>query len=66
LALQAIPIGLPDAIPTRQFRKKKTHGLTNTYGLTGAEIAAAELKKSKALVQDKDRDRDKRTVTPLI
>jgi hypothetical protein len=65
LALQAILIGLPDAIPTRQFRKKKTHGLANARGLTGAEIAAAELKKSEALVRDKDRDRDRRAVTPV-
>ena len=40
--LPAFPIGLPDAIPTPQFRKKKTHGLADARGLFGAEITALE------------------------
>jgi hypothetical protein len=45
---------LPDAIPKQQFRQKKIHGLANARGLTGAELAARELKKRKALARDKD------------
>jgi hypothetical protein len=53
LELQALPIGLPDAVPTRQLPKKKTHGLANARGLTGAEIAAQELNAREALAQDR-------------
>jgi hypothetical protein len=42
--LQALPIGNPDANPKRRFRKKKTHGFTNARGLSGAEIAALDLR----------------------
>jgi hypothetical protein len=48
IALQAIPIGNPDAVPKRQFQKKKIHGKANARGLSGAEIAAKELKARKA------------------
>jgi hypothetical protein len=58
LKLQALPIGLPDAVPTRQYPKKKTHGLSDARGLTGAEIAARELKAREALA------RNKRVITP--
>jgi hypothetical protein len=58
LGLQAFPIGLPDAMLTQQFRKKKIHGLTDARGLTGAELAAVELKKREALA------RAKRVATP--
>ena len=44
MELQALPIGNPDAIPKRQFRKKKTHGFANARGLSGAEIAALDLR----------------------
>jgi hypothetical protein len=54
LELQASPIGLPDLAPMRQYRKKKTHGLTDARGLTGAEIAALELKNREALARKRD------------
>src|SRR6266852_9548886 len=44
LALQAIPIGNPNAILKWQFQKKKTHGKADARGLGGVEIAARELK----------------------
>ena len=53
LQLQAFPIGLPDAVPMRQFRKKKTHGLADARGLTGTEIAALNLKAREALARNK-------------
>jgi hypothetical protein len=48
LALQAIPVNNPDAIPKRQFQKKKTHGKTDARGLTRTEIAGKELKAREA------------------
>jgi hypothetical protein len=57
--LQALPIGNPDAIPKRRFRKKKTHGLTNARGLSGAEIAALDLRTRKTRVR-----RERTAVTP--
>jgi hypothetical protein len=53
LELQASPIGLPDAVPTRQYLKKKTHGLSDARGLTEVEIAAQELKAREALARNK-------------
>jgi hypothetical protein len=53
LQLQALPIGLPDAVPVRKFRKKKTHGLADARGLTGTEIAALDLKKREALARNR-------------
>jgi hypothetical protein len=41
----------PDAVPKPQFRKKKTHGLANARGLTGAEVAALELKTREELAR---------------
>jgi hypothetical protein len=38
LELQALPIGNPDPVPKPQFRKKKTHNVTDARGLSGAEI----------------------------
>jgi hypothetical protein len=47
--LAQLPIGIPDAIPKRMWRKKKTNGLANAVGLTSAEIAKRDLaKKEKA------------------
>jgi hypothetical protein len=52
IELQALPIGNPDAVPKPQFRKKKkTHGLANARGLTGAEVAALELKAREELAR---------------
>ena len=48
IALQAVPINNPDAVPKRQYQKKKIHGKTDTRGLTGAEIAGKELKAREA------------------
>jgi hypothetical protein len=53
LQLQALPIGLPDAVPVRKFRKKKTHGVADARGLTGTEIAALDLKKREALARNR-------------
>ena len=48
-ALAQLPIGIPDAISKRVWRKKKTNGLANAAGLTSAEIAKRDLaKKEKA------------------
>ena len=49
VALQTFPIGNPDAVPKRQYQKKKTHGKADARGLTGAEIARKELKAYKAI-----------------
>jgi hypothetical protein len=35
--LSLIPISQPDAVPKKQWRKKKTHGKANAPGLTAAE-----------------------------
>jgi hypothetical protein len=37
----------------RQFRKKKTHGLTDARGLTRIETAALDLKAREVLVRNK-------------
>ena len=37
-----MPIGNPDPIPKKIFRKKKTHGKTDARALTGTEIAEKE------------------------
>src|SRR4030095_3809484 len=54
LELQALPISLPDPVPKRQYRKKKTHGLADARGLTGAEVAALELKASEVLARKRN------------
>lgn len=54
LELQALLIGLRDAVPMRQFRKKKTHDLADAPGLAGAEIAVLELKARQALARKRD------------
>ena len=41
--LAQLPIGIPDAIPRRVWRRKKTNGLANAAGLTSAEIAKRDL-----------------------
>ena len=56
VALQTFPIGNPDAVPKRQYQKKKTHGKANARGLTGTEIAGKELKAREAL--------ESRAITP--
>ena len=37
-----MPIGNPDLIPKKIFRKKKTHGKTDARALTGIEIVERE------------------------
>lgn len=59
LELQALPIGNPDPVPKPQFRKKKTHGVADARGLSGAEIAGLDLKAREALAR-----KEKTTVTP--
>ena len=51
LELQALPIENPDPVPKRQFRKKKTHGIADARGLSGAEIAGLDLKAREALAR---------------
>jgi hypothetical protein len=41
----------PDPVPKRQFRKKKTHGVADARGLSGAEIAGLDLKAREALAR---------------
>jgi hypothetical protein len=48
IALQAFSIGNPDAVPKRQYQKKKTHGKADARGLTGAEVTGKELKVREA------------------
>lgn len=57
--LQAFPIGNPDPVPKPQFRKKKTHGVADARGLSGAEIAGRDLKAREALAR-----KDRTAVTP--
>ena len=59
LELQALPIGNPDPLPKPQLRKKKTHGVANARGLSGAEIAGLDLKAREALAR-----KEKTAVTP--
>jgi len=48
-ALAQLPIGIPDAIPKRVWKRKKTNGLASAAGLTSAEITKRDLaKKEKA------------------
>jgi hypothetical protein len=54
LELQALLISNPDPVPTRQFRKKKAHGLADGRGLSGAEIMALELKEREALARKRN------------
>jgi hypothetical protein len=42
-ALAQLPIGIPDAIPKKVWRKKKTNGPSDAAGLTSAEIAKRDL-----------------------
>ena len=42
-ALAQLPIGIPDAIPKRAWRKKKTYGPADVAGLTSAEIVCRDL-----------------------
>jgi len=42
-ALAQLPIGIPDAIPKKAWRKKKTHGPAGAAGLTSAEMARRDL-----------------------
>lgn len=48
LKLQQLPISNPSPIPKRQYKKKKTHGLADARGLTGAEIAGKALREREA------------------
>ena len=48
IALQAFPISNPNAVPKRQYQKKKTYRKANIRGLTRAEIAGKKLKAGKA------------------
>jgi hypothetical protein len=41
--LDRLPIGTPDAIPKKTWRKKKTHGHADAAGLTSAVIAQKDL-----------------------
>ena len=37
--LAQIPIGIPDAVPKKTWRKKTAHGKANARGLTAGELA---------------------------
>ena len=49
VALQTFPIGNPDAVPKRQYQKKKIYKKTDTRGLIRAEIIGKELKAREAI-----------------
>src|SRR5947207_9111795 len=64
--LAQIPIGIPDAVPKKTWRKKTTHGKANARGLTAGELAerekAEEIKRGKARAatpEDIEEDEDK-------
>ncbi len=48
LKLQQLPISNPSPVPKRQYKKKKSHGLADARGLTGAEVANKALKEREA------------------
>ena len=43
IALTQLPIGNPDPVPKKVWRKKKVHGPADAAGLTSAEIAGKDL-----------------------
>jgi hypothetical protein len=43
VALTQLPIGNPDPVPKKVWRKKKVHGPADAAGLTSAEIAGKDL-----------------------
>ena len=47
VVLQVFPIDNPDAVPKRQYQKKKTYGKTDAQNLTGVKIAGKELQAHK-------------------
>jgi MULE transposase domain len=42
--MAALPIGLPDPVPKKSWRRKNTHGRANARALTAAEVADRHLK----------------------
>jgi hypothetical protein len=46
-----VPIGLPDPVPKKGWRRKNTHGRANTRALTAAEVADRHLRAQEC--QDK-------------
>jgi len=42
--LAALPIGQPDPIPKKTWRKRDAHGKADRRGLTAAEIAKQDLR----------------------
>src|SRR5277367_3808451 len=54
--LSLIPIGQPDAIPKKIWRKKKTHGKANAPGLTAAQSSDRDRVEAEK-VANKDKTR---------
>ena len=42
-ACRALPIGLPDPVPKKEWKKRKIHGKADARALTEAELAARVL-----------------------
>lgn len=50
-----IPIGQPDAVPKKQWRKKKNHGKANAPGLTAAQSSDKDRLEADRLARGKAR-----------
>jgi hypothetical protein len=59
--LSLIPIGQPDAVPKKQWRKKKNHGKANAPGLTAAQSSDKDRLEADRLARGKAR-----AVTPEL
>jgi hypothetical protein len=49
--LSNIPIGMPDAVPKKTWRKKKDHGKANARGLTAAEASDKDRQERERLAK---------------
>jgi|SRR5436853_3761769 len=49
--LSRIPIGIPNAVPKKTWRKKKDRGKTDTRGLTAAEASDKDRQERKRLTK---------------
>ena len=61
----ALPIGQPDPIPKKTWRKRDTHGKAAARALTAAEVAERDLKAAERCLKAKNkRDKKQRANTP--
>ena len=60
-----LPIGQPDPIPKKTWRKRDTHDKATARALTAAEVAERDLKAAERCLKAKDRrDKKQRANTP--